>query len=247
MEPRIRSRTYARFRWSHRTALHRRATRIYNAVMGVVPYTVKYGLGTRLRRRLPPYCFVGPGDVVVQVGAPKDTLAAGRQRAMHFARIVGRTGRVLAVEPDAASCEAARAVAAAHHVDQLLMHAGAAWSEPTTLVVHIDDRHPATNFTETRADYSEADRRAFRRVEMAAEPLDDLADRYALGPVTLVSITTNGAERDILGGMTRMIAAGLPYICVARTSELDTFEPVLVELGYRFVSHDDRGYTFHRV
>lgn len=246
MAERLKSRTYARFRWSHRGRLHRRLVRMFNATMRQVPFGVKYRLGNRARRRRPPYCYVRPGSVVVQVGAPQDTLLAGRSRAMHFALLAGRTGKVLAIEPDETSVERARQVAARHGVTQLIVHHGAAWSESTTLVLYVDDRHPATNFTDGCAEYGESERDGFRRVEMPAQTLDDIVAEHGITHVDLISITTNGAEREILSGVSGIVARGVSYICLARTSDLDTFAPTLSELGYQFVSHDDRGYTFHR-
>jgi FkbM family methyltransferase len=246
MAERSKSRTYTRFRWSHRSQLHRRAVRVYNAVMATVPFSVKYRLGKRARRRRPPYCYVRPGSVVVQVGAPQDTLLAGRSRAMHFALLAGPTGKVLAVEPDAVSAQRLEETAASHGVNQLIVHQGAAWSEATTLVMYIDDRHPATNFTGGCADYSEGEMASFRRCELPARPLDDILADHAVGAVDLISITTNGAEQEILAGLTATIARGVAYVCLARTSELASFAPTLSELGYEFLSHDDRGYTFHR-
>lgn len=246
MPERVKSRTYARFRWSHRGRLHRRAVQIYNAVMRAVPFAVKYRIGSRARRHRPPYCYIRPGSTVVQVGAPQDTLLAGRSRAMHFALLAGPTGKVLAVEPDATSAARLRDVAARQGVNQLVVHEGAAWSEPTTLVLYVDDHHPAANFTGGCAEYDDSELAAFRRVELPAQRLDDILGAAGIPHVDLVSITTNGAEREILAGLSGSIAQGLPYICLARTSDLQAFAPTLADLGYEFVSHDDRGYTFHR-
>jgi FkbM family methyltransferase len=246
MAERLKSRTFARFRWSHRGPVHRRAVRIYNTVMATLPFALKYRLGNRARRRRPPYCYVRPGSVVVQVGAPQDTLLAGRSRAMHFALLAQRSGKVLAVEPDGASVKRLREVAARQGVTQLIVHHGAAWSEATTLVLYVDDRHPASNFTAGCADYQDSELARFQKLELSARPLDDVLAENGISRVELISITTNGAEKEILTGLSDTIARGVPYICLARTSDLDSFAPTLSDLGYEFLSHDDRGFTFRQ-
>jgi FkbM family methyltransferase len=163
---------------------------------------------------------------------------------MHFALLAGPTGKVLAVEPDPTSVDRLRGVAARHGVTQLTVDEHAAWSEQATLVLHINDKHPATNFTQGCADYTDEQLAGFRRVELSARPLDEILKEHGIDHVDLVSITTNGAEQEILAGLSDTIARGVAYICLARTSELDRFTSMLKSVGYDFVSHDDRGYTF---
>src|SRR5690349_12910453 len=100
-----------RFRWDHRHPAHRTAVRAANRALASVPLRLKYRAGARLRLGRLPYSLIGPGDVVVQVGAPSDTLHSGRSRGMHMAlRSVG--GRAIVVEPDPGSAEEFRKAAA---------------------------------------------------------------------------------------------------------------------------------------
>ena len=57
-----------------------------------------------------------------------------------------------------------------------------------------------------------------------------------------MSITTNGAEKEILKGMEHTIRAGLPYIALARTG--NDYVEMMESMGYIFYAHDDRGFTF---
>src|SRR5687768_9475337 len=91
-----------RLKASAPVGLFRLATRLYNCVMSYVPFRVKYRISVALRRRKAPYSFLRNGDDVVQIGAPRDILLAGRSRAVNFALLVG-TGRVLVAEPDRAN------------------------------------------------------------------------------------------------------------------------------------------------
>ncbi len=87
---------------------------------------------------------------------------------MHFALLAKRSGKVLAVEPDSASAKRLQEVAARQGVSQLIVHHGAAWSDATTLVLYVDDRHPASNFTAGCADYQEGELARFQRLELPA-------------------------------------------------------------------------------
>src|SRR5262245_229693 len=78
----------------------RALTVAFNGIAAAVPYGIKYPVGTWLRKRKFPYSVIRDGDVVVQLGAPRDLLHAGRSRALHFTRLVG-SGKAVVLEPDA--------------------------------------------------------------------------------------------------------------------------------------------------
>lgn len=235
-------RTKLRYRWSHRHPVHRAAVRMANSVLPILPFALKYAITDRLRAGKLPYKLLAAGSVAVQVGAPRDTLRAGRSRAMAFARRTHPYGRVLVVEPDAASADEFVHTADRYGLLHVDVVCAAAWSEPSTLTIVVDEKHPATNFTAGCADYSESELTRFRKVTVEAVPIDDLAERAGLRRVDLVSITTNGAEEEILRGMRRIIERHRPYICLARTA--DSYASVMGRIGYELVSDDDRGFTF---
>jgi len=234
-----------RFRWSHEHPLHRFLVRLFNALMRLVPFPIKYGLGKRMRAGSYPYKLVKPGNVVVQIGAPQDTLLSGRSRAMHFALLVGPTGRVLIVEPDKNSVQTFRRIAQQQNINHVDFFPVAAWSEKKQLTIYIDDAHPASNFTAGSKVYDEARMQTYRAVQLPADSLDALLAGKGVQRVDLVSVTTNGAERDILQGMKQLMAAGLPYICLAVTG--DNYVEMMAEFGYELFSYDDRGFTFSQV
>lgn len=240
-----RRRTKLRYRWSHRHPLHRRMVRVVNRILPHIPFVVKYGVTDAVRRRNLPYRLLGPTSVAIQVGAPRDTLLSGRSRAMAFVRRTSPSGRVLVVEPDPASVDEFRRTAERHGLRHVEVACVAAWHERTTLTMEIDPLHPATNFTSGSAAYDDAERMRFRTVEVEAVLVDDLVDKHGLDHVDLISVTTNGAERQILHGSQRTLARDRPYICLARTE--DSYEDLMADLGYELVGDDDRGFTFrHR-
>ena len=244
MSARIRKREYLRFKWSHRSAAHRLLVRLYNRAVAPIPFSLKYGIGVRLRRRNPPYALLRGDSIVVQVGAPADTLRAGRSRAMSFALLTRSGGKVLVVEPDDESAALLRAQADARALSHVEVCPVAAWSGPDTLRLRVDASHPATNFTEGCADYEPDEVSRFAVREVPADSVDNLVETRGLDNVDLVSLTTNGAENEILLGMQRLMDRGLPYISLAQTGA--AYKELMETYGYEFFSHDDRGFTFRR-
>jgi FkbM family methyltransferase len=237
-------RRYFRFLWSHESGAHRSAVKVYNRIMRRLPYGLKYGVGMRLRRGSDPYRFVREGSVVVQVGAPKDLMESGRSRAIYFSLFAGRTGRVVVAEPDPESARMLTTLAERFGWTNLTVVPTALWNEPGMLKIYIDDSHPASNFIAGVKEYDAPRLGAYRLVEVPAETLDGLLERLGVERVDLVSLTTNGSEREILGGMTRTIAAGVPYIAIAETGSVSP--EVMTELGYEQAAFDDRGRTFRQ-
>nr|MDT0657232.1 FkbM family methyltransferase [Micromonospora sp. DSM 115978] len=225
--------------------MHRIVVRAANRILPFVPHPVKYAVTDALRRGRQPYRLLGPGSVAVQVGAPRDTLRAGRSRAMAFARRTRARGRLLVVEPDRASVEEFQRVAHRRGFDHVEVVHAAAWSERTTLTMKVDPGHPATNFTAGCAAYSGAEAARFREIPIEALTIDHLVERAGLERVDVVSITTNGAEEEILRGLRRTIERFQPYICLAHTR--GSYTVLMDGLGYDLVGQDDRGFTFrHR-
>jgi len=161
---------------------------------------------------------------------------------MAFARRTKPHGRVLVVEPDKASADEFRRAAERRGLAHVRVVRAAAWFERTTLTMQVDPGHPASNFVAGATDYAHDELARFRSIRVEAVPLDDLVDDADLGRVTLVSVTTNGAEQEILRGLLRTLERDRPYVCLARTAE--SHAEFMGGLGYDLLGDDDRGYTF---
>ena len=239
---RVDGRTKLRYRWSHRHPVHRALVRAANRFLGAIPFGVKYWLSDAVRKQQLPYRLLTTGSVAIQVGAPLDTLRAGRSRGMTFARRTRPNGRVLIIEPDPASASKFERMAQRHmmaHVDVVCV---AGWFEHTNLTLSIDATHPATNFTSGSADYAKDELTRFNESVVPAAPLDDLISQFGIEHVDLVSITTNGAEKEVIRGLCNTIERDRPYICLARTRE--SYTESMREIGYVLAGNDDRGFTF---
>ena len=79
-------------------------------------------------------------------------------------------------------------------------------------------------------------------MDVPAVRIDDVLRNLRIAAVRLVSITTNGAEREIIEGMEGLIRTDAPYIALADTGAVKT--ATLEAHGYRLHSYDDRGRTF---
>lgn len=233
-----------RHRWSHRLWIHRFAVRCYNALMRRVPFRVKYGVGKLLRRREYPYRLLDENSRVVQIGAPVDTLLAGRSRAMYFGLLTAPAGKAVIVEPDQASEHQFGRLAAQRGMTNIVFCPVGAWNEKKQLKLYVDPAHPATNFVEGTAQY-EADRlRQFEQFEVPVDTVDNILASRGIENVDLISITTNGAEKQILQGMRRAMQSNVKYICLAGTG--DDYVEMMDEYGYELLAHDDRGFTFQK-
>lgn len=239
--------TPLRFRWDHRHGLHRRSVKIANSGLARLPNGPKYALTRRLRDGKVPYSLVRPGDSVIQVGAPADTVLSGRARGMHLA-LRAAPGKAIIVEPDPRSAEIFRQVARDLNLRNVTVVNSGAWFEPSTLNLLVDDTHPATNFVDGTVDYSEERRSDFTSVTVPANTLDgivaDSIPAATMPKIRVLSVTTNNSEREILRGIQGLIDAGLEYLCLARTG--DGYDELASSLGFKLVAQDDRGFTYAR-
>lgn len=234
-----------RFRWDHRNSIHRTIVKAANRQLARLPLMPKYRLAHKLRNGRIPYSLVGPGDVVVQVGAPADTLESGRSRGMHLA-LRSRGGRAIIVEPDPESAAAFRRGANLLGLTHVRVANVGAWCEASVLTLRVDTTHPATNYVDGTVDYPVNRRDEFESIQIPVKTLDEIVMEEAGQdcPIRLVSITTNNSEREILRGMEAILSRGIQYISLARTGP--GYDGLLEREGYVFLGHDDRGYTYVR-
>lgn len=238
------SRNPITFKWSHRAWLHRTLVKIYNGFFSLVPFSWKYSFGRALRKNKYPYKLIQPGATLVQIGAPVDTLRAGRSRGMYFSLFNGPTGKTVIIEPAAASQASFEKIAAQRGLKDIVFCLSGAWNEKTNLKIYSDPKHPATNFTEGTVDYSPERIAEFDVFEIPCDTVDNLLAPLNLGPIDILSITTNGAEVEILAGMKQTLTKGIKYICLATHAHLSDIPQQMENLGYSTYALDDRGVTY---
>ncbi len=234
-----------KYRWSHQGGVHRAVVKAGNRVLSTVPMHVKYSATTKLKGRALPYRLIA-GDVAVQVGAPYDTLYAGRSRAAHLGMAAGADGGLIVVEPFAKSCEIFEDFARKHLPCETVVINAGAWSESGEIQLEVDESHPATNFSSGTVDYSDERMSSYRSVSVRSDTLDALVSEAGLGAPELVSITTNWAELEILSGTSELRESGLRYISLALGEANRDYQTEMRSLGYSLVGHEDRGATYER-
>jgi FkbM family methyltransferase len=137
------------------------------------------------------------GDHVWDVGANIGYLA------LVAARIVGPTGRVVAIEPDPQCAAAIRTNARLNGLAQIeVVEAAAARSSATAELVVVRDR--LWSRLASVGDHHESE----QRVEVRTVALDDVAGP----PPTLVKIDVEGAELEVLAGMSRLLRDARPLV-----------------------------------
>lgn len=239
----MRNKESIRFLWSHESAIHRGLVRLFNSGMRFIPFWIKYEIGRFLRRNRAPYFLIRPGMVLVQIGAPQDTLLSGRSRAMYFCLLAGSTGKVVVIEPDEASVKTFKQIVGERSIKCPIVANCAAWSSRKNLKILVNPAHPASNFISGTKSYDEARLSEYKQIDVPADTVDNILRENQIDKLDLISITTNGSEREILRGTVETIARGVELISLARTGN---YLDLMYKIGYELYAHDDRGYTFRQ-
>jgi FkbM family methyltransferase len=134
---------------------------------------------------------IRPGAIVVDVGANIG------YNTVYASRRVGPTGRVVAVEPAADNVRVLRENIAANTLENVIVHAVAAGRAHELRALFLRGQVSAVNSLFPESVYATVT--GVEQVRVA--PLDDLVE----GDPDLVKIDVEGAELDVLAGMTRLL------------------------------------------
>lgn len=197
-----------------------------------------YLLGAYEPRTLRAYApLVGPGAVVFDIGA---NIGA---HTLHFARLVGPTGRVHAFEPTDFACAKLRANLALNpalaervSLQQVFLVADRSVSPPAMVAASwpVADKSGDLNAWHARAEHSS------RAIAITA---DDFCTQAGIDRLDLVKLDVDGHEWAVLQGFRASLARFRPVIIVEiapfiyagdKAREFDEFIGFLAGLGYRF-------------
>jgi len=227
--------------------LWRLATRPIAWALALLPEQQKYKLGLPKRSNRLPYSLIQPDDVVFQIGAPSDLLKVGRSRAGYFAHLVSGNGKLVVMEPDPINCREFEAFAKrCGFSDNVIVIAKGGWDKETVLGFFQSREHPASAIVSelNAATSAQMKRRGYTEIEVPVTTVDAVIKEYNLPIPKLISITTNGAEPNILKGMSETLKTGPEYLSLAIDD--NAYKKEMSEIDYEFIIDDDRGHTFKR-
>ena len=163
-------------------------------------------------------------------------------------QLITNGGKLVVMEPDTENCMKMQEFADrnGYAANVLIVNLGG-WSEEKTLKFYESKEHPASAVLVDlcEATPEEMSRRGYREIPVPVTTVDAVLAKHGLKTPKLVSITTNGAEIEILGGMKSMLADKVDtYISLAITG--DRYRETMDELGFNYVCDDDRGFTFQK-
>jgi FkbM family methyltransferase len=160
---------------------------------------------------------LGPGDVVWDVGANIGAIS------LAAARVVGPSGRVIAVEPETGCAAAVRRNAQINGIDWLEVHEVAAAAQSGEVEVIVVEDTTWSRLASVGEHELETDRR-----RLPACALDDLD---APTP-TLVKIDVEGGEIEVLAGMRQLLADVRPVVVCDMHGKNAAFSEAIAAAGY---------------
>ncbi len=166
---------------------------------------------------------VGAGDVVWDVGANIGALS------LVAARMVGPTGRVIAVEPQAGCAAAIRANAARNDLGWIEVREVAATDHSGDVALNVVDDTLWTRLASVGEHELQTE-----RVVVAGSALDDLD----APPPTLVKIDVEGAELEVVAGMRRVLDEAQPVVVCEMHGRNREFCAAMHEAGYDVLNLD---------
>ena len=211
-------------------------------VLKLLPISWRYAIGRQLRRDLEPYSLLSDGATVVQIGAPWDLIRVGRSRAMQFSHFVGPNGRVIVIEPDPDNTAAIDAHIAGQRISNVTLIRKGAWSEATELTFLSSPDHPAASLVEGVYDETRTDTESYKTISIPVDTVENMLAGLDVSRIDLLSITTNGSEREILKGL-GPYADKVQYLSVV--GDARNFDEIGT-LGFEYRGVDDRGHLFER-
>jgi FkbM family methyltransferase len=194
-----------------------RLSRAFRAVVFTLPWTRYYRSAyiPTVRNTFFEYILtffynypIRRGDVVVQIGA-----SCGEE-TVRFARAVGKTGRVIAVEPESGNLERLRAALPPDQYPQVTIVPLGAWKCKGELLFFVggEREHRIGEIPGGELTYEwwgEKDHLAPSRykssTKISVDAIDNIVRPFALKKIDFVLVETNGSELEVVEGMTEVL------------------------------------------
>ena len=165
------------------------------------------------------------GDIFLDVGAH-----IGRY-ALLVAKMVGDSGKVLAIEPDPINFSILRENIELNKFHNVIALNIAAWSNETKLEFFLGEGSAHGSVKKTYADKLHGPRHGYMKV--SARPLDTVISEIGLGEISYIKIDVEGAEFEALKGLEQTLKKNSPRLIVEVLEEnIDKVKEYVSGLGY---------------
>lgn len=183
---------------------------------------------------------LSPGMVFVDGGANDGLYAI---LAGHY---VGRSGRVLAVEPSSRECQRLQANVALNQLDNVLLEQVALGAEPGESYLAVGGiGREVLNALLPRRDTSDSAQASGEPVRV--ETIDSLVSRHRLERVDVIKLDIEGSEVDALLGANETIARFQPILLIeAEEDRLATLNRTVDDLVALLEQHDYGVWVFDK-
>jgi FkbM family methyltransferase len=164
---------------------------------------------------------LGPGMVFYDVGANVGFLT------LLGARLVGRSGAVIAFEPHPGNAAALRHNVALNGFDHVVVFEQAAAAQPGSGTLFFADQTTLATLVQPPGSTDGG-----AAIEVALVAIDELVTRHVIPPPAVVKIDVEGAELDVLRGMRETIRRHRPMILCEVHSTNRAFAELMREMEY---------------
>ena len=158
-------------------------------------------------------CTLRPGMTFVDIGANEGLFT------LFAARRVGRSGKVIAIEPSSRERQILDCNIARNGLGNVTVVPHALAAERGTAELRIAPKQHGLHNTLGDFIYEYENEIAIVREPVAVETLDDLHGRLALGRVDVVKIDVEGAEMKVLTGGKALLSTSRPILLVEANEE----------------------------
>jgi len=160
-------------------------------------------LGLRLVKAFPIELTLREGETAIQVGATPEPENGEGGEVLTMAHIVGKNGRVIAIEPDVKNLEGLRKNLEEKSLKNVTLVPKGAWSEKGKLrfLLSPDSLDHRIEMPEVLVDNDLRPENYQSSTEIEVDTVDNILKSLGIDRVDYMKITVNGAEFEVLKGM----------------------------------------------
>jgi len=149
------------------------------------------------------------GDVVIDCGAHRGLCTVG------LAKLVGKTGKVIAIEPDPGNLKELRKVT--KNLSNVVIVGKGAWSSKSTMKLYAHEHDYGHSLFKDLVGVKDQ----YQMVEVGVDKLDDILDELGVKKVNFIKMNIEGAEIEALKGAAMILAANSISLAIEAQHEVE--------------------------